>query len=115
HHVHGHDRLGARRDLGLHVGGIEVESAVHFREHRDRARIDDGGNAGDEGETRNNNLIPWTDAETGQGRQQGRGARVDRDGVADAAVIRDLLFHLIYFALEARIDLVAEGDPITKE
>src|SRR5207248_4180932 len=62
-----------------------------------------------------NHLIAWSDAQSGQGNQQGRRARIDGDRVAHLRQTRDLLFHLVHLALEARIHLRPHGDAIAKE
>src|SRR5262249_34059546 len=67
------------------------------------------------GIARHDDLVAWTDPEPAKRGQQGRGARVDRDRVANPTIIGDLPLHLVDFPLETRVYFSAKGDAIAEE
>ncbi len=109
HHVHGHDGLGAGRDLVLHILRIEVQGAIHLGQHRHSPGVDDGRDAGDKGKAGHDDLVAGPDPQPHQGRQEGCGARVDGQRVAHLRAAGHLLLELEDLALEAGVlaDLVA--------
>ena len=102
-HMHGHDGLGARRDLALHVGRVQIERAVDLRQDRNRPRIDDRRDAGNEGVSGHNDLVARTHPQPDQRHQQRRGSGVHRHGVGHADALGHFLLKFDDLGLEPRI------------
>ena len=85
--VNHQDGPGARGDLVLDLGGIEVVSQwIDVHEYRTGAGAADAAGGGEEGEGGQDDLVAWTDFQAVQGQRQRIGAGAAADAVAGAAV-----------------------------
>ena len=92
--VHRHDRLGARRDLLLDLGGVDVLVIAHVGIDRRRAHVRDRARRGDERDRRGDHLVALADAERPQRQHERVGAVAAAHAVLGAGVVDDALLEL---------------------